>query len=60
MNYECDFCADKFKSKKEYLKHLNMELADANETILNAEDDVIQIEAIIEELTRKKAGVQKR
>ena len=60
MKYECDFCGDEFKSKKEYLKHLNMESEMANETVLNSEDDILEIEIIIEKLKHKKAGVQKK
>lgn len=48
--FECEFCGDVFTRKKEYIKHLEEELAMAHEEAINAEDDALQIEEEIEKL----------
>ena len=46
----CEFCDEEFKTKAKLIKHIKEERENANEMALNAEDDVLECDRILEEL----------
>ena len=45
-------CDEVFKTKKEFIEHIKKEQAEASEIELNAVDDVLRCDEILEELKR--------
>ena len=55
----CEFCDEVFKTKAKLIKHIKEERDIANEMALNAEDDVLECDRILDKLEGKKAKVVK-
>ena len=53
MKWECEYCDKMFKTKKEFIKHLEEELEIAREEALAAEDDAEDISDKLNELKQK-------